>query len=29
VKGGLEDGEQVLGGGAIFVQFADSLGRRP
>jgi cobalt-zinc-cadmium efflux system membrane fusion protein len=29
VKGGLKDGEQVLGTGAIFVQFADTLGPRP
>jgi cobalt-zinc-cadmium efflux system membrane fusion protein len=28
VKGGLKDGDQVLGTGAIFVQFADSLGPR-
>jgi hypothetical protein len=29
VKAGLKDGEQVLGAGAIFVQFADSLGSKP
>ncbi len=29
VKTGLKDGEQVLGTGAIFLQFADSLGQKP